>query len=458
MFIVLGAARAKAYYPADATIQQAASQIICQVRNQLAYVQPSTDAAYFRGLSAAARTRPARRTHSTRSILLVEQLGFYGGGAAATVFSHWLERSRWPTATYLTARPITGDSANSFQAAFTSLYPLELQPAYRAAPAWQDQVAAVRDSNGAWTDDNGPRYNTVFSAGDNALGLGRVPADNLGNHPGDVTSLPALMAICSIGRTPEAVGAYNAYRRGARQTFRGGASILYRRSNVDQSYQPDSAALVDVVLGGLGLAELIQPGLTTQVLAVPQLPCAPPCDANCDASTIPPVLNVSDFACFLNRFAAGDSYANCDGELGPAGPERQRLRVLPESVRRGLFLIRRSGPAALPHDEVRGQLPQDHRCAGPFDAFDERADHRRADLHEGHAHAREAGPEQRGQAAVIEPHQPCIARHLQASGTERIEHPQGDFVVPGHHADRRAPGCGQPLEQSAAQVRPHSGE
>jgi hypothetical protein len=30
-----------------------------------------------------------------------------------------------------------------------------------------------------------------------------------------------------------------------------------------------------------------------------------PCYANCDASTIAPVLNVNDFVCFLNRFAAG---------------------------------------------------------------------------------------------------------------------------------------------------------
>ena len=36
------------------------------------------------------------------------------------------------------------------------------------------------------------------------------------------------------------------------------------------------------------------------------------CYANCDQSTIPPVLNVNDFSCFLNRYAAGDSYANCD--------------------------------------------------------------------------------------------------------------------------------------------------
>jgi hypothetical protein len=41
------------------------------------------------------------------------------------------------------------------------------------------------------------------------------------------------------------------------------------------------------------------------------------CYANCDASSIPPVLNVLDFSCFLNRFAAGDPWANCDGSTVP---------------------------------------------------------------------------------------------------------------------------------------------
>jgi hypothetical protein len=41
------------------------------------------------------------------------------------------------------------------------------------------------------------------------------------------------------------------------------------------------------------------------------------CYANCDGSTAPPVLNVNDFSCFLNRFAAGDSFANCDGSTTP---------------------------------------------------------------------------------------------------------------------------------------------
>jgi hypothetical protein len=37
------------------------------------------------------------------------------------------------------------------------------------------------------------------------------------------------------------------------------------------------------------------------------------CYANCDGSTVPPVLNVGDFTCFLQKYAAGDPYANCDG-------------------------------------------------------------------------------------------------------------------------------------------------
>lgn len=36
------------------------------------------------------------------------------------------------------------------------------------------------------------------------------------------------------------------------------------------------------------------------------------CYANCDNSTTPPILNIFDYVCFLNRFSAGNSAANCD--------------------------------------------------------------------------------------------------------------------------------------------------
>jgi hypothetical protein len=42
-----------------------------------------------------------------------------------------------------------------------------------------------------------------------------------------------------------------------------------------------------------------------------------PCYANCDASTVSPILNVNDFICFQTKFAAGDPAANCDGSTAP---------------------------------------------------------------------------------------------------------------------------------------------
>jgi hypothetical protein len=42
-----------------------------------------------------------------------------------------------------------------------------------------------------------------------------------------------------------------------------------------------------------------------------------PCYANCDGSSAPPILNVSDFTCFFQKFATGSAYANCDGSTGP---------------------------------------------------------------------------------------------------------------------------------------------
>ncbi|MBL9031365.1 MAG: hypothetical protein JNM80_06625 [Phycisphaerae bacterium] len=41
-------------------------------------------------------------------------------------------------------------------------------------------------------------------------------------------------------------------------------------------------------------------------------PALPACYANCDDSTSTPMLNVNDFICFQNRFAAQHPYANCD--------------------------------------------------------------------------------------------------------------------------------------------------
>jgi trimeric autotransporter adhesin len=53
-----------------------------------------------------------------------------------------------------------------------------------------------------------------------------------------------------------------------------------------------------------------------------RLSCGPECYANCDGSTAAPLLNIDDFTCFINAFAAASAlphaqqlshYANCDG-------------------------------------------------------------------------------------------------------------------------------------------------
>ena len=93
-------------------------------------------------------------------------------------------------------------------------------------------------------------------------------ADSLTSHPDDITSLPSLMAFSAKGNTLPAVAAYQAYRRGARQTFAGGSTILYRRSNTKPNWLADSAGLPDVVLGVIGLSELLTPGIIDRIIAL----------------------------------------------------------------------------------------------------------------------------------------------------------------------------------------------
>lgn len=60
--------------------------------------------------------------------------------------------------------------------------------------------------------------------------------------------------------------------------------------------------------------QTVQPAMPAGVAHIPTLRITSPvCYANCDRSTAPPVLNVADFACFLNAFAAAEPSANCDG-------------------------------------------------------------------------------------------------------------------------------------------------
>ncbi len=51
----------------------------------------------------------------------------------------------------------------------------------------------------------------------------------------------------------------------------------------------------------------------TTVLLSAGTPPPPSCYANCDGSTVAPVVSVLDLQCFVNRYLSGDAWANCDG-------------------------------------------------------------------------------------------------------------------------------------------------
>lgn len=310
MKIVLAADRARRYYPHDTQIAAAADAIIGGVSNWSSYLSGDS-AIYFVG-SAAGGPLGGAAGGFHEGIIFVEQAAVYGGATAA--FAHWIDRNSWPTATYVNGLPLTSNAPGHFLAGFVSLYSWIVQPDYRDSPAWRSHVANLLASNGGWTDDAGPRSTTVFSAGTTRTDWSSsgYNADSLGDHPGDIATFPSLMAFCAEGSTAPAVGAYEAYRHGARQTFAGGASILYRRSQQILAYTPDSAGLPDVVLGGLGLTELIAPGSLERVLAVGYN------ETYCPADIAPPagILDLADINAFVAAFLAGGSAADLAPPLG----------------------------------------------------------------------------------------------------------------------------------------------
>lgn len=314
MKIVLAAARAASFYPADYRVQRAARAIICGVSDWDLYFNASNDAMYLKALANGGPDPFSAAGAFHEGILFAEQAAAYGPPTSQTVYSHWLDRSRWPVAAFIAGRLITGNVAGVHLPAFVSLYPWLLISDYRSSVSWQTQIRYLRMSNMAWTDDNGPRFNTVFSAGTTKSEWGGYNADSLTNHPGDISTFTSLMAFVpgpNGADTAPAVGAYNAYRRGARQTFLSGASILYRRSAVDTAYAPNSAGLPDVALGALGLAELLSPGAVSAVLTGPY-PACPVCpsDVNFDGFS-----DALDYDQFVTWFLAGaiESDFNADG-------------------------------------------------------------------------------------------------------------------------------------------------
>ncbi len=320
MKIALAADRAAQYYPDDQAIQDAACAIISGITNWDDYIRPSDDAVYLISSASGGPVFGPANGRFTEGVLFVEQAAAYGGPSSDAAFARWIDRAFAPIAVYITGLSVSGASPGQFLPSFITAYSLVAQAPFRADPAWLAHTRNLLWSQGAWTDDFGPELFTVFSAGTTKSEWGGYNADSLSNHPGDVTTLSMLSAFAGLGEDRPAVSAYHAYRNGARQTFKSGASILYRRSDIDPAYTPNSAGLPDVAAGALGLAELLQPGTIDAILALPYRdePCAPtpecPGDITGDGTT-----DVVDFAGLAANFGRTDVAPLTEGDLDGDG-------------------------------------------------------------------------------------------------------------------------------------------
>jgi hypothetical protein len=92
-------------------------------------------------------------------------------------------------------------------------------------------------------------------------------------------------------------------------TFNGEQDIYYLRLgdyDCNNNGIPDAADLASGTLHDCNANGLPD---ECEIAAGVPVPCF--CYANCDLSGTSPFLNVADFSCFLQKFAAGDLYADC---------------------------------------------------------------------------------------------------------------------------------------------------
>jgi hypothetical protein len=122
---------------------------------------------------------------------------------------------------------------------------------------------------------------------------GRGPAIYVAGSFTNVNGIPARHIARWDGQAWEPLGAGLMYNSAGDSTYMG----------VVNDASGHSLVMVGEFIHGAG------GGLSRR--AVKWVGC-PNCYANCDLSTEPPRLNVNDFTCFINKFAAKDPYANCN--------------------------------------------------------------------------------------------------------------------------------------------------
>jgi hypothetical protein len=94
-------------------------------------------------------------------------------------------------------------------------------------------------------------------------------------------------------------------------TWRRGCTILANGGSIS------GANTSTLVIDPVSAADAGPYEVSVNSYATPTATLSVTCYSNCDASTVSPLLNVNDFTCFQNHFAAGASSANCDLSTAP---------------------------------------------------------------------------------------------------------------------------------------------
>ena len=112
-------------------------------------------------------------------------------------------------------------------------------------------------------------------------------------QPAGTTAFAGEQAVFSVGAASGVVPSYQ-WRHNGTDLVDGGRIAGARSPTLTVNYaQSEDQGVYDVVISA---------GCSVQSSGAP---LAVRCYPNCDGSTQSPILNVSDFVCFLNKYAAG---------------------------------------------------------------------------------------------------------------------------------------------------------
>ncbi len=238
-------------------------------------------------------------------ILAAAAITALAGHAAASV-TIYTSRAAWQAA--VSGSIQTEDFTSSSVQTFTNL----------TTQAGLVQVAVDRLSS---TAGNNPGILNFGGANGHVLGLNHQdPTAGFDTGAPHTTTLSFGGPISAFGSDFFQVGVTPGPSPVGTVTVTVGADAINLNASLDANGNGFFGVISTTPITGLSFTFLRSGSIVNDVFQMDNVAFAaapPSCYPNCDNSTSAPVLNVLDFACFLNRYASGDTYANCDSSTTP---------------------------------------------------------------------------------------------------------------------------------------------